>query len=112
MKKFIIMVLFAGLFVTANSVWAQSNTQKPKAATTVTKAPVSKEATKACAVDNKDATKAACCADKKDGTKPACCADKKDGTKPACCADKKDGTKPACCTSKSATTDTKSSGKK
>jgi len=93
MKKFFITVLFAGLFVTANSVWAQDKVQTKEA--TETKA--------ACCADKKDGTKAACCADKKEGTKAACCADKKDGTKAACCTDKKDGTKAACCADKKVT---------
>jgi len=102
MKKFFITILFAGLFVTATSVWAQSGTQKAQTkATTETKAPA-----KACCAD-KNASCTAKASDKK-----ACCADKKDGTKAACCANKKDGTKAACCTNKSATTDAKSSGKK
>jgi len=114
MKKFFITIVFAGLFVMASSVFAQSDAQKAQTkATTETKAPakVCSADKKACCTAKAGETKA-CCADKKDGTKAACCADKKDGTKAACCVDKKDGAKAACCTNKSATTDAKSSGKK
>ena len=110
MKRFFITVLFAGLFVTASSVWASGDIQTDKAQTKVEK----KEVPAAKAGETK-----ACCADKtaKAGETKACCADKtaKAGEKKACCSDKtaKAGEKKACCTTKkAATAEVKSSEKK
>jgi hypothetical protein len=98
MKKFFILALFVGLFVSANSVWAQNDNKKSKT-------PAKVEAT----VKKADTPKAAaCCAESKEG-----CSAKAGGTG-ACCAEKKTDTKAAasCCTNKEATKETKSSGKK
>jgi hypothetical protein len=97
MKKILISVLFAGLFLTANSVWALGDNQKDKAP-----AKVENTEKKACC-EKKEACcekKEACCEKKE-----ACC-EKKEA-----CTKKADAKTSACCTKKAAN-DAKSSGKK
>jgi len=103
MKKILIAALCVGLFVTANSVWAQKNNKvqpKAKVENAEKKTTVTTEATKVCCADKK-----ACCADKK-----ACCAAKAGDKKGACVnVDKKAAT---CCANKVVPIENKSSGKK
>ena len=100
MKKFFVMILFAALFISANSVCALNDSQQDKTATKVENA------------DKKENCTAQA------GEKKACCADKKEkctaqaGEKKACCAEKKDASKASCCAKKAATSEAKSSGKK
>lgn len=104
MKRFFITVLFVGLFVTVNTVWASGDNKKDKAP-----AKVENAEKKACASTGEGK---ACCAEKKEGEAKACCSEKKDGKANAsCCAEKKEG-KATSCTNKEAASGTKSSGKK
>ena len=99
MKKYFVLLLFAGLFVTVSSAWASNDDKNDKATakveTTVKKADAPKQT-----------TTAACCAAE---TKTACCAT---AATAACCTEKKADTKATACTNLVASYDTKSSGKK
>lgn len=111
MKNFIILVLFAGLFVTASSVSAQSDSQKSKSPakveTTVNKADTPEAAKACCAKKEAKAGETKACAEKKE----AC---PKSGEKKACCAEKKADAKApdSSCTNKDASKEAKSCGKK
>ena len=117
MKKIFIAALCVGLFVTANSVWAQQDNKartKAKVENTEKKTTVTKETTKACCADKKT-----CCDATKAGDKKACCNAAKAGDKKACCNAKLSDTKAACSTkvttcsaNKVAPVENKSSGKK
>jgi len=121
MKKIFMVALCVGLFITANSVWAQQGNKartKAKVENAEKKTTATKETTKACCADKK-----ACCDATKAGDKKACCDAAKAGDKKACCTTKLSDSKAAskvacdkkvttCSANKVAPVENKSSGKK